>query len=67
MGSKFAIWDYLFGTLVLSMSTSRINFGIPKDNLNHSSFSANLLNPFLKITDKISEYLKIQNKNENNN
>ena len=49
MGSKFAIWDYLFGTLVLSESTSKINFGIPKEELSYNSFLENLLNPFIKI------------------
>mgnify|MGYP001221853377 CR=1 FL=1 len=62
MGSKFAIWDYLFGTLVLSKSTSRINFGIPKEDLNYNSFSANLFNPFLKIINKLSGYFRFANR-----
>ena len=49
MGSKFAIWDYLFGTLVLSESTSKINFGIPKEELAYNSLLENLLNPFIKV------------------
>ena len=60
MGSKFAIWDYLFGTLVLSSSTtSRINFGIPKEELNYTSFLGNLLNPFRKLINKASKYIRI--------
>ena len=63
MGSKFAICDYLFGTLVLSSSTtSRINFGIPKEELNYTSFLGNLLNPFRKLANKISKHIRI-NKN----
>lgn len=63
MGSKFAIWDYFFGTLVFSEKTSRINFGIPKENLNYTSFSGNLLNPFLKIFNRISKYFSLSNNN----
>ena len=64
MGSKFAIWDYLFGTLVLSESTSKVNFGIPKDGLKYNSFLANLINPFLKPIQKASKYLR-RNKQAN--
>ena len=58
MGSKLAIWDYLFGTLVLSASTSKVNFGIPKENLNYNSFLSNLINPFLNPINKMSKYLR---------
>ena len=58
MGSKFAIWDYLFGTLVLSESTSRVNFGIPKEDLSYSSLSGNLVNPFFRVSEKIRDVLK---------
>jgi sterol desaturase/sphingolipid hydroxylase (fatty acid hydroxylase superfamily) len=58
MGSKFAFWDYIFGTLVLSQSTSRIKFGIPKEDLKYNSFLGSLINPFLKPIFKISKYLK---------
>jgi len=49
MGSKLAIWDYFFGTLVLSKNITRVSFGIPKETLNYNSFLNNLINPFLKI------------------
>jgi len=52
MGSKFAIWDYLFGTLVLSKSTSRLNFGIPNEDLKYDSAIENFSNPFIKIFNK---------------
>jgi sterol desaturase/sphingolipid hydroxylase (fatty acid hydroxylase superfamily) len=58
MGSKFAIWDYLFGTLVLSLSVSRVTFGIPKEELNYNSFLGNLINPFLKIIHIVSEFFR---------
>ena len=54
MGSKFAIWDYIFGTLVHSESTTRIKFGIPKEDLKYNSFFRSLINPFFKI----SKYIK---------
>ena len=47
MGSKLAIWDYIFGTLVLSRSASKVRFGIPKENLKYKSFWQNLINPFI--------------------
>ena len=65
MGSKFAIWDYLFGTLVLSGSISKIRFGIPKEKLNYESFLGNLLNPFLKTITNASQYFKSILKNKN--
>lgn len=64
MGSKFAVWDYIFGTLVLSGSTSKINFGIPKEDLNYNTLSGNLLNPFRKIINKIGAYFRLRNKNQ---
>ena len=63
MGSKLAIWDYFFGTLVLSKDTSRVSFGIPKDTLNYNSFLSNLINPFLKIFYMISRnYYRLVNR-----
>ena len=56
MGSKFAIWDYLFGTLVLSESTSRLNFGIPKEDLKYDSAIENFSNPFIKIFNKFKRF-----------
>lgn len=58
MGSKFAVWDYIFGTLVHSESASRINFGIPKEDLNYNSFLGNLINPFVKPISKLKKYIK---------
>lgn len=38
LGSKLAIWDWLFGTLILSKSAKRISFGIGKESKNYHSF-----------------------------
>ena len=37
MGSKLAIWDWMFGTLVLSKSASKIKFGIGKETRKYNS------------------------------
>ena len=46
MGSKFALWDWMLGTLVLSKSVGRISFGVDKDTSQFDSFLKNLLSPF---------------------
>jgi sterol desaturase/sphingolipid hydroxylase (fatty acid hydroxylase superfamily) len=61
MGSKLAIWDWMFGTLLRSKQVGKINFGISKEvdlQKKYESFSNNLFLPFLNIykgiTNKIS-------------
>ena len=49
MGSKLAIWDWMFGTLVLSKSASKIKFGIGKETRKYNSLLKNLWNPFKNI------------------
>jgi len=50
MGSRLAIWDWMFGTLVSSKQTDKIFFGLGKiDNKNYTSFLKNLCMPFLNI------------------
>ena len=49
MGSKLAIWDWMFGTLVLSKSASKIKFGIGKETKKYNSLLSNLWNPFKNI------------------
>ena len=49
MGSKFALWDWIFGTLVLSKSVGRISFGIDKDNSKFDSLFKSLFTPFISI------------------
>ena len=46
LGSKFAIWDYVFGTLVKSKEIKKITFGIGKQNTNYNTVIKNLLTPF---------------------
>lgn len=50
LGSKFAFWDWIFGTLIRSKQVKKLHFGLgKKDNQNYASFLQNLLNPFKNI------------------
>lgn len=62
IGSKFAIWDYLLGTLVLSKSVNKIRFGIGKESSNYDSLFKSLLNPVRNIIRSISMRLSLGNK-----
>jgi len=49
LGSKLAIWDWLFGTLLRSKQVNKITFGLGKeDSKNYNSFLKNLTMPFKK-------------------
>lgn len=58
MGSKFALWDWMLGTLVLSKSVGRISFGVEKDNSQFDSLLKNLLSPFKTLTYSITRMIK---------
>ena len=58
MGSKFALWDWMLGTLVLSKSVGRISFGADKDNSKFDSLFKNLFNPFKAIAYSIINKIK---------
>ena len=58
MGSKFALWDWMLGTLVLSKSVGRISFGADKDNSKFDSLFKNLFNPFKAIAYSIIRKIK---------
>jgi sterol desaturase/sphingolipid hydroxylase (fatty acid hydroxylase superfamily) len=50
LGSRFALWDWMFGTLIRSKQIQKITFGLGKeDNKNYTSFWKNLLMPFKNI------------------
>ena len=61
MGSKLAIWDLIFGTLILSKETSRIRFGVKGNQKDYSSFSNLIWLPFTKAF-KLLNLQKKQNK-----
>lgn len=52
MGSRLAIWDYLFGTLIKSKEVDDLHFGLGKEDKDYDSFTKNLLIPFKKIFKK---------------
>ncbi len=50
MGSKLAIWDWIFGTLVRSSQVTKIRFGLGKsEEKNYNSFFKTLYMPFKNI------------------
>ena len=50
LGSKLAIWDWMFGTLLRSDQVEEIRFGIGKDDeANYSSLWKNLSTPFVNL------------------
>lgn len=50
LGSKLAIWDWMFGTLLRSDQVEEIRFGIGKhDEVNYSSLWKNLSTPFVNL------------------
>ncbi len=54
MGSKLAIWDWLFGTLVLSKNTKHLDFGLGKEDDDFDSFWKNLIRPFQNLGTRIA-------------
>tara|TARA_B100001250_G_C19636446_1_gene716197 strand:- start:387 stop:917 length:531 start_codon:yes stop_codon:yes gene_type:complete len=58
MGSKFAIWDWLFGTLVLSKDVRRLRFGIGSESSSHYNLYRSIVSPFLNIYYKLLKYMK---------
>lgn len=59
MGSKFALWDWFLGTLVLSKSVDKVRFGIGKEDSNYDSLFKNLLTPFKNIVSIFINWLYI--------
>ena len=63
MGSKFALWDWMLGTLVLSKSAGRISFGVDKDTSQFDSLLKNLLSPFKTFLYFLKRNLKYKKAN----
>lgn len=50
LGSKLAIWDWMFGTLIRSTNVQSVEFGIGKDEVQHyNSVWKNLYMPFVNL------------------
>ena len=59
LGSALAIWDRLFGTLVLSQHAGRITFGLGADACDHTSLSKLYLTPFKQsFTELVPSFVK---------
>ena len=53
MGSRLAIWDWIFGTLVRSESVKTLRFGLGKEeDEKYKTFSQNLFAPFITVFKK---------------
>ena len=48
-GSKFALWDWIFGTLVRSKGVEHVRFGLHLASHKHNSFVGALVSPFRKL------------------
>lgn len=49
LGSRLAIWDYLFGTLIKSKEVEKLTFGLGAEDKDYDSLLKNLYIPFKKI------------------
>lgn len=63
LGSKFAFWDYIFGTLILSEETSKLRFGVKGNQKDYSSFKNLIWLPFVKVFSRLHLLIKVINKN----
>ncbi len=60
MGSKLAIWDWVFGTLVRSKEVGEIQFGLGlNQDKDYTTFWQNLYKPFAYIYKKTSYFFKL--------
>jgi sterol desaturase/sphingolipid hydroxylase (fatty acid hydroxylase superfamily) len=54
LGSRFAFWDWMFGTLRTSKTVSHIEFGLgEEEDKYYDSFLKNLVNPFINLKNKV--------------
>tara|TARA_B100001175_G_C18993796_1_gene395594 strand:- start:222 stop:401 length:180 start_codon:yes stop_codon:yes gene_type:complete len=49
LGSKLAIWDKIFGTLVKSKDVEKLNVGLGEKDKHYKSFFQNIINPFKSL------------------
>jgi sterol desaturase/sphingolipid hydroxylase (fatty acid hydroxylase superfamily) len=60
LGSKLALWDWMFGTLLRSKQVNKITFGINKEEdlqKKYESFSNNLFLPFIFLYNSIKNQI----------
>ena len=49
LGSKLAIWDRIFGTLVKSKDVEKLDVGLGEKDKHYKSFFQNIINPFKSL------------------
>lgn len=49
LGSKLAIWDKIFGTLVKSKDVEKVDVGLGEKDKHYKSFFQNIINPFKSL------------------
>ena len=50
LGSRLAIWDHLFGTLIRSANVGKLTFGLGKrEDPSYNTFLKNLMQPFYRL------------------
>lgn len=65
MGSRLAIWDWLFGTLVISKDVEKLSFGLgAKQDKAYNSFTNNMINPFVNNYQRVKKYIQKPFKNK---
>lgn len=56
LGSKLAIWDYLFGTLIRSKEVNQIHFGLSKNDENNHHFLKSIYQPFTLAFKRVTNF-----------
>jgi len=64
MGSKLAIWDWIFGTLVYSGKTKSIRYGIKDIEHNYQGFWHNIIKPFIESKNIVLSYFNFSKKDK---
>lgn len=64
MGSKLAIWDWMFGTLVYSGKTKSIRYGIKDIEHNYQGFWHNIIKPFIESKNIVLSYFNFSKKDK---
>lgn len=57
-GSKFAFWDYIFGSLVISEQTNNVRFGLDEDQNDYKTFTGLITQPFVKVYQQFFSKIK---------
>lgn len=56
LGSKFAVWDLIFGTLIRSKEVTNITFGLGKDDATNHHFLRSIYQPFALAFKRVTNF-----------